>query len=107
MSIVNVEASLTERYQTTVPTVVRKALGLAKRDKIQYVIQGDGTVLLTKFAPADSDPAISAFLTFLERDIIENPQALSALSAEDAERLFSLVAGVDVDIDAALDPADD
>jgi antitoxin PrlF len=31
------ESTLTDRYQTTVPQTVRRALRLRKRDKIQYV----------------------------------------------------------------------
>jgi hypothetical protein len=31
------ESTLTDRYQTTVPETVRRALRLRKRDKIQYV----------------------------------------------------------------------
>ena len=33
------ESTLTDRYQTTVPETVRRALRLRKRDKIQYVIR--------------------------------------------------------------------
>lgn len=42
------ESTLTDRYQTTVPESVRKALGLNKRDKICYTIQSDGRVLKSK-----------------------------------------------------------
>lgn len=33
------ESTLTDRYQTTIPEPIRKALGLNKRDKIRYTIQ--------------------------------------------------------------------
>ena len=33
-----VESTLTDRYQTTVPETVRRALRLGKRDKIHYSI---------------------------------------------------------------------
>jgi len=36
------ESTLTDRYQTTVPETVRRALRLRKRDKIQYVIRPSG-----------------------------------------------------------------
>ena len=41
--ILKLESTLTDRYQTTVPDVVRRTLGLEKRDKICYVIGQDGT----------------------------------------------------------------
>ena len=34
-----VASTLTDRYQTTVPEPVRRALKLGKRDKIHYAIQ--------------------------------------------------------------------
>ncbi|MFM8927879.1 MAG: type II toxin-antitoxin system PrlF family antitoxin, partial [Rhodoluna sp.] len=36
------ESSLTDRYQTTVPKQVRKALGLSKRDKLEWIIDESG-----------------------------------------------------------------
>ena len=39
--ILQAESSLTDRYQTTVPDLVRKTLGLNKRDKIAYTINSD------------------------------------------------------------------
>ena len=44
----DVESTLTDRYQTTVPETVRRALGLKKRDKIHYSIRPDGEVILTR-----------------------------------------------------------
>ena len=41
-----VESTLTDRYQTTVPEMVRRALRLGKRDKIHYTIRPNGEVLL-------------------------------------------------------------
>ena len=43
-----VESTLTDRYQTTVPETVRRALRLGKRDKISYTIRPDGEVVLTR-----------------------------------------------------------
>ena len=39
------ESTLTDRYQTTVPGPVRKALHLHKREKIRYTIQPDGSLV--------------------------------------------------------------
>ena len=41
-AIFEVESTLTDRYQTTVPEMVRLVLWLGKRDKIQYEIRQNG-----------------------------------------------------------------
>ena len=45
-----VESTLTDRYQTTVPETVRRALQLGKRDKLHYTIRPGGEVVLTRSA---------------------------------------------------------
>lgn len=50
-----VESTLTDRYQTTVPEIVRRALKLGKRDKIHYTISPSGEVVLTRVEASDSD----------------------------------------------------
>ena len=47
-AIIEVESSLTDRYQTTVPETVRRVLHLGKRDKIHYTIRPSGEVVLTR-----------------------------------------------------------
>jgi antitoxin PrlF len=47
-SLLITESTLTDRYQTTVPDAVRKALHLGKREKIRYTIQPDGNVLMSR-----------------------------------------------------------
>lgn len=98
------EATLTDKYQNTVPAAVRKALHLRKRDKVAYVIRG-GQVILEKAEPEDGqvDPAIQAFLGFLEHEMISNPQRLKPFGGEIAGRAAELVEGVEVDLDASLD----
>lgn len=101
------ESTLTDRYQTTVPDPVRRALKLGKRDKIRYVVQPDGAVLMTRATPtAQDDPALGKFLDFLERDIGEHPERVRALGTKLAARVRSLVRDVHVDLDAPL-PAED
>jgi antitoxin PrlF len=96
------ESTLTDRYQTTVPDPVRKALGLNKRDKISYLIQADGTAVISRVNEAESDPLLGAFLAFLVRDIQANPQCLQAMSVELVNHVQTLVSGVEVDLDAPL-----
>lgn len=101
------ESTLTDRYQTTVPDTVRRALKLGKRDKIRYVVQPDGAVLMTRATPTeDDDPALGKFLDFLERDIGRHPERVHVLGTQLAARVRSLVRGVHVDLDASL-PAED
>lgn len=101
-----VESTLTERYQTTVPETVRRALGLKKRDKIHYSIRPGGEVILTRAEAAEEDPAVGQFLEFLARDIATNPQRLKVVDAELVARLDALVGDVEIDLDQPL-PADD
>jgi antitoxin PrlF len=104
--VLNVESSLTDRYQTTVPEPIRLALKLGKRDKLRYSVKPTGEVTITR-VEADEDPAIGAFLDFLERDIQRNPQRLSSLSPALMERVKELTQGVEVDLDAPLSPDDE
>jgi antitoxin PrlF len=101
-----VESTLTDRYQTTVPETVRRALRLGKRDKLHYSIQPGGQVVLSRVdASAGDDPVLGEFLGFLARDVAAHPERLQAVDAGLVSRLQSLVGGVAVDLDAAL-PAD-
>lgn len=103
-----VESTLTDRYQTTVPETVRRALKLGKRDKIHYTIRPNGEVVLTRAeAGAGDDPVLDQFRGFLATDIARHPERVQALDAGLVQRLQSLVGGVDVDLDAALSANDE
>ena len=104
---VEVESTLTDRYQTTVPETVRRALRLGKRDKIHYTIRGDGEVVLRRAAPAGDDPVLGEFLGFLARDMATHPERLRALDPTLVQRLRPLVGRVEVDLDAALSEEDE
>ncbi|MFM9969300.1 MAG: type II toxin-antitoxin system PrlF family antitoxin [Burkholderiales bacterium] len=100
------ESTLTDRYQTTVPDPVRRALGLSKRDRIRYLVRGDGSVEL-KRAEEDEDPALGKFLEFLARDMQEHPQKLRVMDKGLVKRIRALTKGIKVDLDARLDPNDE
>lgn len=103
-----VESTLTDRYQTTVPETVRRALQLGKRDKIHYTIRLGGEVVLSRAEPTDeSDPVLGSFLGFLARDIANHPERLQAIDASFVQRLQSLTGGIEVDLDAALSADDE
>lgn len=107
-STLEAESTLTDRYQTTVPETVRRALRLGKRDKIHYTIRPNGEVVLTRAErDQEADPALGAFLRFLARDITEHPEHLQAMDAGLMQRIQSLVGGVEVDLDAPLSADDE
>lgn len=102
------ESTLTDRYQTTVPETVRRALGLGKRDKIQYRIRPSGDVVMSRVeASEDDDPVLGQFLAFLAHDIANHPERLHGVDAGLVERLKTLVGGVEVDLDATLSADDE
>jgi antitoxin PrlF len=96
------ESTLTDRYQTTIPESIRKALGLNKRDKIRYIIQPDGQVVISRVDQTESDPILGKFLNFIAQDIAKNPQNIQTISTDLVSRVQSLVAEVDLDLDAPL-----
>lgn len=96
------ESTLTDRYQTTIPDPIRKVLGLNKRDKIQYTIQPNGQVVISRADNLQSDPVIGQFLDFLAQDMEKNPQHIQAISSDLVSRVQSLVSEVDIDLDAPL-----
>ena len=101
------ESTLTDRYQTTVPETVRRTLKLGKRDKIHYTIR-DGEVVLTRAEVTDGDdPVLGQFLGFLARDIASHPERLQAIDTGLVKRIQSLVGGIKVDLDEALSVDDE
>lgn len=103
-----VESTLTDRYQTTVPETVRRALKLGKRDKIHYTIRPDGEIVLTRAGAAEGeDPVLGQFLNFLARDIVSHPQRLLSVDAGLVRRIQSLIGDVEVKLDAPLSADDE
>ncbi|NCP65963.1 MAG: type II toxin-antitoxin system PrlF family antitoxin [Paraglaciecola sp.] len=100
------ESTLTDRFQTTVPSPVRQALHLGKKDKIKYVIQSDGSVLMKRFEAEDGDPVLDQFLSFLAADMQKHPEKLQPLTDSMRQSVASLVADVDIDLDTALSDED-
>lgn len=102
------ESTLTDRYQTTVPETVRRALKLGKRDKIHYSVRPSGEVVITRASQDDEeDPVLGQFLGFLARDIGRHPERLQPLDARFVQRIQSLVGRVKVDLDQPLSADDE
>tara|TARA_R110002049_G_scaffold228910_1_gene401071 strand:+ start:36 stop:377 length:342 start_codon:yes stop_codon:yes gene_type:complete len=100
-------SKLTDRYQTTVPSGVRKWLDLHKGDQICYRPDADGRVYIEVAGRAGDDPALGAFLNLLEDDIAAHPERLMAFDGGLRDCMQALVGGSDVDLDAALSPDDE
>jgi len=106
MPALKFESSVTDRYQTTVPSAVRHALGLGQRDRISWTITQEGKVEVeVKRDEAEhEDPALAAFLSLLERDIAAgNLQPAGPLFA----RMKALTGDARVDLDAPFPEDDD
>ena len=101
------QSTLTDRYQTTVPETVRRALNLRKRDRIRYTIRPGGEVVLTRADAGETeDPVLGLFLDFLARDMAAHPERLQGMDAGLARRLAELTADVEIDLNAPL-PAEE
>lgn len=105
--LVHSDSTLTKRYQTTIPNIVRKALGLEKHDKIRFTLQPDGKVTLSRAEEGEEDPSLLKFLSFLADDISRNPHNVSNMDSSLLNRVHSLVSGVDVDLDSPLSDEDE
>ena len=102
------ESALTDRYQTTVPEMVRRALRLGKRDRIRYALAPDGAVVLTKVeAQEASDPALLGLLDLLAQDMAQRPDRIATPDASLLKRMDDLVAGVEVDLSEPLSDVDE
>ncbi len=104
-SPIQLQSTLTDRYQTTVPETIRRALKISKRDRIQYTIKPNGEVVIARAEPEGDDPLLGRFLAFLAADIAAHPERLSTLDPALASQMRWLTEGVEIDLEAPL--ADD
>jgi antitoxin PrlF len=91
-----IESSLTDRYQTTVPARIRKLLGLNKRDKLEWILDESGGVRISKRNPETlehGDPTVDAWLDFLAKDMANHPERLVPLTAEMYEDIVAELSG--------------
>lgn len=103
-----IESTLTDRYQTTVPDAVRRTLKLRKRDRIRYVLRPGGEVVLTRAeASEEQDPVVGKFLAFLACDIEAHPGRIRGISPALLRHARSLVKGVKADLNAPMKPEDE
>lgn len=99
-------STLTDRYQTTVPASVRKALNLGRRDRIRYEVRSNGEVVMSR-AESSPDPVMASFLVFLEQDMQAHPQNIRPVTEASLAKAQRLTAGMELDLDEALPEDDD
>jgi antitoxin PrlF len=102
-ALLEFEATITERGQTTVPSAIRTLLGV-KKGTIVFKGLPDGTVVIERKQKAEEedDPLIGHFLTFLENGMNASPSSIRPLDKTVLARSAELVDGVDVDLDEPL-----
>lgn len=103
--ILQAASTLTDRYQTTIPEPVRELLHLNKRDKITYIIEDNGKVLISR--AIEDDPILGRFLNFLANDIKNNPSHIQLFSQTLIDRANNLTSGIEIDLDAPLSDEDE
>lgn len=98
------ESTLTDRYQTTIPSFVRDELGLSKRDKLAFFKSEDGHLMLKRAEPeVEEFPAETlAWLDFLRTQHDRDPQSLTPITQELWDRIGVLTQGIEVDLDKPL-----
>ena len=96
-------SKITAKGQTTVPKAVRQALGVSYGGEIAYTVDEHGVSLRRADEVEETDPVIDGFLLFLAEDMARNPQTITAFPESLAERMASLTAGIEVELDETLD----
>ena len=88
--------TITTKGQTTVPKVIRQALGVGYGGRIVFRVE-NGTVSVHAVTEPEADPALAPFLELLERDLAARPDAPAAFTPELAARMTAAAGGVEVD----------
>lgn len=92
-------SKITIKGQTTVPSGVRKAIGVGPGDELGYIIEGDRAILVKATDDGEQDEALGAFLNFLEQDIRRSPERLRGISPELVARVRAITGNTLVDLD--------
>jgi antitoxin PrlF len=100
-TIIEETSTITAKGQTTVPKAVRQALGVDCGGKIAYRIE-DGRVTVHNPEADDRDPALTAFLGLIEKDIAAG-RNLSGLPTGVAAALRRALKEIRVDLDEKLE----
>lgn len=103
-----VESAITAKGQTTIPKVIRQALGVDCGGRIAFFIDGQHRVYIAKVTEEVteevSDPVVDHFLEFLARGMIAHPStSIVALPSTLRDRITALVGNMDVDFEVEIE----
>ena len=103
--LLQVESTLTRKYQKTIPYPVRQTLGLKKGSKISYHIQADGNVIIScqDDNQDELDPILEKFLDFLEGDMLKHPEQIKPITSSTVNKIRSIVGDMSIDLDTPLE----
>ncbi len=93
-------SKITAKGQTTVPEAIRRALGVETGDRIAFRVER-GAVTLHRIEAEHTDPAVGAFLDFLERDIARGN--VQVLPVDLMNQIDAVLGDLDIDLDAPID----
>lgn len=94
-------ATITSKGQITLPKPIRQALGVDAGGKVAFDFVGNRIIISRVTDEAHEDPAISSFLTLLEKDI-ESGQHIATLPDELARAMLARL-GKPVNLNEAID----
>jgi antitoxin PrlF len=94
--------TITAKGQTTVPKVIRNALGIGYGGRIAFRVEG-GIVSVHAVTESEADPALAPFLALLERDFATRPHAPLPLTPELSAHMTAATEGVKIDPDAPIE----
>lgn len=97
-----VTSKVTARSQTTLPSAVRKVLGLEPGSYIGYEIVGDQVRLVNAEQIADHDPTLDAFLDLLTRSIAADGGGLRPIPVDLVTRAVAASTDVAIDHEAPI-----
>ena len=86
MAAIQEHSRITTKGQTTVPKAVRQALGVSYGGEIAFVVDEHG-VSVRRVETDEADPVITAFLGFLEQDMLRHPRTVAAFPPDLAGRM--------------------
>jgi antitoxin PrlF len=107
VTVLEIEATVTKRGQTTLPAAIRKVLQVGHSGAIVFRLEDTGQVTLTRKAFVETDPVIGKFLSFLAADMMARPESLRPVTAGWLQGLQELVQGVAFDLNAPLSEDDE
>lgn len=98
-------SKVTSRSQTTLPNGVRKALRLRPgEDALEWEIRGEEAIARrASTSVEEDDPALGAFLSFLERDIAAHPERLQTMPDDLYRRFLAVTEGLEIDLDEPIE----